>query len=90
MKYTYGVVGVLTLIAAAFFRSPEAAICGVMFIVAGDIVGYLAQILAELRAAHPVARNPIPEDLVVDKEMLQARDRRLAKQAAQAKPDAQR
>ena len=83
MNYTYGVVGVLTLIAAALIPSPTAAICGVMLIVAGDVVGYLKTILAELRAAHPVVSKSTLEELVADKEMLQARDRRLAKQAAQ-------
>ena len=82
MNYTYGVVGVLALVAAALLQSPTAAICGVMLILAGDVVGRLEKILAELRAARPVVKTPTSEELVADKEMLQARDRRLARQAA--------
>jgi len=82
MNYLFGIIGSLTLIASALIPSPTAAICGVLLIVGAGIIGCLEKILSELRAARPSAKRPTPEELVADKEILEARDKRLAKQAA--------
>jgi len=61
MNLTYGVIGILTLLSAAFLNSGPAAICGVILIVAADVVGYLEKILVELRTTRPTANPPKDE-----------------------------
>lgn len=61
MNFSYGVIGVLTLLSAAFLNSGPAAICGVILIIAADVVGYLEKILVELRTTRPTTSPPRDE-----------------------------